>query len=153
LNADTSTVQLRNFGLGGSPLTINVNQVQALTFSLSTVDVTLNASDNLITFDGALGAAFTVSNFLNLIEGLGTEAVANLSVEAAAGTSLVDRVDGSARVINNGPLSMSISAGVVSNGVSLQQEVTVNQGDCFARSDEVDAGLGLGLISFTCEAQ
>jgi len=151
LNADTSTVQLRNFGLGGSPLTINVNQVQALTFSLSTVDVTLNASDNLITFDGALGAAFTVSNFLNLIEGLGTEAVANLSVEAAAGTSLVDRVDGSARVINNGPLS--ISAGVVSNGVSLQQEVTVNQGDCFARSDEVDAGLGLGLISFACEAQ
>jgi len=142
LNADTSTVQLRNFGLGGSPLTINVNQVQALTFSLSTVDVTLSAADNLITFDGALGAAFTVSNFLNLIEGLGAEAVANLSVEAAAGTSLVDRVDGSARVINNGPLS--ISAGVVSNGVSLQQEVTVNQGDCFARSDEVDAGLGLG---------
>jgi hypothetical protein len=148
LNANTSILKLTNVGIGNVPLTINVNQINTVNLSLSAFDVTLDADSGIITFDGALGAALTVSNALGVIEGSGPEASANLSINAAAGTTLRDEGNGTTRVLNNGPFA--VSAGVVSDGVSLQQNASFNVGDCFASDDESDAGLGLDLTAVPC---
>ena len=148
LNANTSTLKLSNLGIGDVPLTINVNQVNTVSLSLSTFDVTLDAESGIVTFDGALGASLTVSNILGVIEELGPEASASLSINAAAGTSLRDEGNGSTQVLNNGPFA--VSAGVVSDGVSLQQSVSFNAGECFASDGESDAGLGLDLAAVPC---
>lgn len=148
LNANTSILKLTNVGIGNVPLTINVNQINTVNLSLSAFDVTLDADSGIITFDGALGAALTVSNALGVIEGSGPEASANLSINAAAGTTLRDEGNGTTRVLNNGPFA--VSAGVVSDGVSLQQNASFNVGECFASDDESDAGLGLDLTAVPC---
>jgi hypothetical protein len=148
LNANTSILKLTNVGIGNVPLTINVNQINTVNLSLSAFDVTLDADSGIITFDGALGAALTVSNALGVIEGSGPEASANLSINAAAGTTLRDEGNGTTRVLNNGPFA--VSAGVVSDGVSLQQNASFNVGECFASDDESDDGLGLDLTAVPC---
>lgn len=148
LNANTSILKLTNVGIGNVPLTINVNQINTVSLSLSAFDVTLDSESGMVTFDGALGAALTVSNILGVLEGLGPEASANLSINAAAGTTLRDEGDGAIKVLNNGPFALS--AGVVSDGVSLQQSVSFDAGECFGSDDETDAGLGLDLTAVPC---
>jgi hypothetical protein len=148
LNANTSILKLTDVGIGNVPLTININQINTVSLTLSTFDVTLDAESGMVTFDGALGAALTVSNILGVIEELGPEASASLSINAAAGTTLQDEGNGSTKVLNNGPFA--ISAGVVSDGVSLQQSVSFNAGECFASNGEADAGLGLDLTAVPC---
>ena len=148
LNSNTSILKLTNVGIGDIPLTINVNQVNTVSLNLSAFDITLDAQSGMVTFDGALGAALTVSNILGVIEGLGPEASANLSINAAAGTTLSDEGNGSTRVLNNGPFT--VSAGVVSDGVSLQQRLSFNAGECFASDGNADAGLGLDLTAVAC---
>lgn len=148
LNTNTSTIVLSNLGLGDIPLTINVNQVNAVNLNLSTLGVSLDAESGMVTFDGALGAALTVSNIMGAIDGFGPEASLNMSISAAAGTSLRDEGQGSTRVLNNGPFAVSV--GVVSNGVSVQQRASFNAGECFASDEGADAGLGLDLIAVPC---
>jgi hypothetical protein len=148
LNANTSILKLTNVGIGNVPFTININQVNTVSLSLSAFDVTLNAESEWVTFDGALGAALTVSNILGVFEGFGPEASAILSINAAAGTSLRDEGDGSIRVMDNGPFA--VSAGLVTNGTSFQQRASFNAGECFASDSEADAGLGLGMAAVPC---
>lgn len=148
LNANMSMLRLTDVGIGDVPLTINVNQIETFRLSLSTFDVTLNAETGMITFDGALGAVLTVSNLLDIIDELGPEASANLSISAAAGTSLRNDGDGSTRVMNNGPLAVTV--GLVGNGVSLSQSVSFNEGDCFTSDGQTSNGLGLDLTAIPC---
>ena len=148
LNSNSPSISFANVGFNDVPLTLSINQVDSLRLTLSSFDVTLDAEQGLITFDGPLGAALTVNNLLGAIEGLGPEAEASLTINAAAGTGLRDLQDGSTQVINNGPFA--VSAAVVSNGVSLQQSVSFAEGECFASDSEADAGLGIDLIAVPC---
>jgi hypothetical protein len=145
LNANTSILKLTNVGIGDVPLTINVNQVNTVSLNLSASDITLDAQGGMVTFDGALGAALTVSNIFDVIEEFGPEASANLSINAAAGTTLRDEGNGSTGILNNGPFT--VSAGVVSDGVSFQQRLSFNTGECFKSDGSADAGLGLDLAA------
>lgn len=148
LNTNTSILKLTDVGIGDVPLTININQVNTVSLSLDAFDITLDAESGMVTFDGALGAALTVSNVLGVIEELGPEASANLSINAAAGTTLLDEGEGTIKVLNNGPFA--VSAGVVSNGISLQQSASFNADECFSRNSEADIGLGLDLSAVPC---
>lgn len=150
LNANSSVLALSNVGIKDTPLRININQVNVLQLSLSTFDVTIDAEQNQITFDGALGALFTMNNLLNSAPELPTDTQMSLSINAAAGTTLKSLGDNSGQVLNNGPFGISASVASSSSGVSLEQSTSFNQGECFVSDESVDAGLGVSLVAIAC---
>lgn len=147
-NANTSVLSMSNLGIKDTPFRVNINQVTVIEASLSTFDVTIDAEQNQIVFDGALGALFTVNNLMGTVPEYSTDTQASISINAAAGTTLRGSDDGSTQVLNSGPFGVSASA--VSNGVSLQQSVSFNQGECFISNEDVDAGLGIDLVAIAC---
>ena len=149
-NANSSVLALSNVGIKDAPLRVNINQVNVLQLSLSTFDVTIDAEQNQITFDGALGALFTMNNLLGSAPELPTDTQASLSINAAAGTTLKSLGDNSAQVLNNGPFGISASVVSSSSGVSLEQSTSFNQGECFISDETVDVGLGVNLVAIAC---
>jgi len=147
LNANSSVLSLDNVSIGNAPLTVNINQVNSVRMNLSAFDVTLDAEQNLITFDGALGASIALNNLMGLVEGFGPETVGNVSVNAGAGTRLRDQGDGITRVEGSGPFSISVNAS--DNGITVQQNLDFNAGECFASDDSGGRSL-VGIATVSC---
>ena len=136
LNANRPALSLNNVGIGGVPLTVSIDQVESLSLSLDTFGITFDDDSGMVTLDGALGAALTLNNMMGLVDTLGTEATVSFGIEAPAGTTLLEQFNGSTQVGAGGPLTLTAVG--TDNSQSVQQTVTVNQGECFSSTDDDD---------------
>ncbi|MFK8077447.1 MAG: hypothetical protein AB8B84_12745 [Granulosicoccus sp.] len=149
-NTNSSLLALTNVGIKDTPLRININQVNVLQLNLSTFDVTIDPEQNQMTFDGALGALFTMNNLMDSAPDLPTDTQVSLTIDAAAGTTLKTLGDDSGQVLNNGPFGIAASVVSSSSGVSLEQSTSFSQGECFTSDQTVDVGLGVNLVAIAC---
>ena len=128
INTDNPALQISNLGIGGVPLTVTINQVESLRLDFDTLGISLDDETGMLTLDGALGAALTINNVMGMVDDLGEEATTTLAIEAPAGTVLSPQQNGSTRVDGG---SLVVSAVGVSNSESIQQNITINDGECF----------------------
>jgi len=137
INTDDPAVSISNLGLGGVPLTVTINEVESLSLQFDTVGISLDDETGMLTLDGALGAVVTLNNMMGWIDDLGTETTATLGISTSPGISISEAINGSTQ-INGG--SVTLSAVGATNTQSVQQSLTINDGDCIGSSDE-DTGV------------
>jgi len=133
-NENQPTFQFKNVGIGNVPLTITIDSVESVNFTLASFGITVDSDTGMINLDGALNASLMLDNMAGLLEDQARGFTASASVSAPAGTSFLQQDNGSTLLSTGGPLSATLIGG---DGItSGQSEVSINAGDCFGSADE-----------------
>ena len=128
-NSNSPDLQLRNIGIGGVPLNITIDSVEAISLDLENFGVNLNGDTGVLSLDGALAAQLAFDNMMGIFDDISTDSIGSFSLSSAAGSVFTPRSDGSTELSDGGPLNASVS--IVSNSGSTQIDTTVSAGDCF----------------------
>jgi len=136
---DGDVIVASNVGLGGSPMTIDVNGTEALNVSMDTMGFTVNGDQHSVTLDSDMDIALSILNvnalFADLfdspaqqIDGYDTSLQGTLQLTAPASTVFLDHMglaSGITEITQGGPFTAIGSGHFMGN-------VTVNQSQCFS---------------------
>ena len=153
IDIKNDSANIANFGVGSSPITIDINNQRALEMKIAKINGVLDGTDETFRLISDLDVSLTASNIhedMNEIfdDSFDTSLTGSLSITASNGLVFSnpeadDPLDDVTRIDTGGPLTITGSG-----YFSFNESVTT--GECFVWEDDTAAGFGSGFQSGAC---